>query len=247
MDIAKVVGLNNLKTFYAELKKKFAPKQLDSIVDETGNPVLDSNGNPQYYEYITTKNGYTAEQIDNRLSDISLPEGSHYLRSDTGTKGYTQEEVNKMIEKRLAREKAKAEQERLEAEELAKLSEAERQKKLFEKQVAEFEAERAEWQASRLKEETRNQLRERNILSDFDEFVIGSDAEATLDKLNRFETLLNRAVELAVNERLKGKAPKTSASGSSGEMTKEQFRKLNIVEKQALLASNPTLFTELNK
>ena len=94
MDIAKVVGLNNLKTFYAELKKKFAPKQLDSIVDETGNPVLDSNGNPQYYEYITTKNGYTAEQIDDRLSDISLPEGSHYLRSDTGTKGYTQEEVN---------------------------------------------------------------------------------------------------------------------------------------------------------
>ena len=162
-------------------------------------------------------------------------------------KTFTQEEVNKMIEKRLAREKAKAEQERLEAEELAKLSEAERQKKLFEKQVAEFEAERAEWQASRLKEETRNQLRERNILSDFDEFVIGSDAEATLDKLNRFETLLNKAVELAVNERLKGKAPKTSASGSSGEMTKEQFRKLNIVEKQALLASNPTLFTELNK
>ena len=162
-------------------------------------------------------------------------------------KTFTQEEVNKMIEKRLARERAKAEQERLEAEELSRLSEAERQKKLFEKQVAEFEAERAEWQASRLKEETRNQLRERNMLSDFDEFVIGSDAEATLDKLNRFETLLNRAVELAVNERLKGKAPKTSASGSSGEMTKEQFRKLNIVEKQALLASNPTLFTELNK
>ena len=162
-------------------------------------------------------------------------------------KTFTQEEVNKMIEKRLAREKAKAEQERLEAEELAKLSEAERQKKLFEKQVAEFEAERAEWQASKLKEETRNQLRERNMLSDFDEFVLGADAEATLDKLNRFETLLNRAVELAVNERLKGKAPKTSASGSSGEMTKEQFRKLNIVEKQALLASNPTLFTELNK
>lgn len=94
MDITKVVGINNLKTFYTELKKKFAPKQLESVVDEIGNPVLDSNGNPQYYEYITTKNGYTAEQIDNRLSDISLPEGSHYLRSDTGTKGYTQEEIN---------------------------------------------------------------------------------------------------------------------------------------------------------
>lgn len=189
--------------------------------------------------------GEAGEAGESTEESVTQEQGQEPAKKEEKT--FTQEEVNKMIEKRLAREKAKAEQERLEAEELAKLSEAERQKKLFEKQVAEFEAERAEWQASRLKEETRNQLRERNILSDFDEFVIGSDAEATLDKLNRFETLLNRAVELAVNERLKGKAPKTSASGSSGEMTKEQFRKLNIVEKQALLASNPTLFTELNK
>ena len=159
---------------------------------------------------------------------------------------FTKDEVNQMIEKRLARAFAKMEAEKKQAEELAKLSEADRQKKLFEKQVAEFEAQKAEWQASRLKEETRNQLRERNILSDFDEFVLGSDAEATLDKLNRFETLLNKAVELAVNERLKGKAPKTSTSNSR-ELTKEQFKKMNIVEKQALLASNPTLFNELNK
>lgn len=90
----KVVGLNNLKTFYTELKNKFAPKRLDIILNDTGEPVLDTNGNQQYYEYITTKNGYTAEQIDNRLSDVSLPEGSHYLRSDTGTLGYTQTEIN---------------------------------------------------------------------------------------------------------------------------------------------------------
>ena len=194
---------------------------------------------------LLASEGEAGEAGESTEESVTQEQGQEPAKKEEKT--FTQEEVNKMIEKRLAREKAKAEQERLEAEELAKLSEAERQKKLFEKQVAEFEAERAEWQASRLKEETRNQLRERNILSDFDEFVIGSDAEATLDKLNRFETLLNRAVELAVNERLKGKAPKTSASGSSGEMTKEQFRKLNIVEKQALLASNPTLFTELNK
>ena len=194
---------------------------------------------------LLASEGEAGEAGESTAEPVAQEIGQEPVKKEEKT--FTQEEVNKMIEKRLAREKAKAEQERLEAEELAKLSEAERQKKLFEKQVAEFEAERAEWQASRLKEETRNQLRERNMLSDFDEFVLGADAEATLDKLNRFETLLNKAVELAVNERLKGKAPKTSASGSSGEMTKEQFRKLNIVEKQALLASNPTLFTELNK
>ena len=46
-------------------------------------------------------------------------------------KTFTQDEVNKMIEKRLARAIAKMESDRKEAEELAKLSEAERQAKLF--------------------------------------------------------------------------------------------------------------------
>ena len=50
-------------------------------------------------------------------------------------KTFTQEEVDKMISKRLQRERkdieAKIEAERKEAEELAKLSEQEKQKKLF--------------------------------------------------------------------------------------------------------------------
>ena len=58
-------------------------------------------------------------------------------------KTFTQDEVNEMISKRLQRErkdiKAQIEAERREAEELAKLSEAEKQQKLFEKQVKEFE------------------------------------------------------------------------------------------------------------
>ena len=57
-------------------------------------------------------------------------------------KTFTQDEVDKMISKRLQRErkdiKAQIEAERKEAEELAKLSEAEKQKKFLEKQVKEF-------------------------------------------------------------------------------------------------------------
>lgn len=161
-------------------------------------------------------------------------------------KTFTQDEVNKMIEQRLAREKKKAEQERQEAEELAKLSEADRQKKLFEKQVAEFEEMKAEFERGKLKEETRTQLQTRNIMSDFDEFVLGEDAESTLEKLNRFETLLNKAIELAVNERLKGTAPKASGVAGSQGMTKEDFKKLNLMQRNELFMKDPDLYKELS-
>ena len=65
-------------------------------------------------------------------------------------KTFTQDEVNALIEKRLARAMAKMESDRKEAEELAKLSEAERQKKLFEKQVAEFEATKKAFEAEKM-------------------------------------------------------------------------------------------------
>lgn len=66
------------------------------------------------------------------------------------TKTFNQEDVNDIVAKRLAREKAKfeseykakLENEKKEAERLAKLSEAEREKAITDKAKAEFEAER---------------------------------------------------------------------------------------------------------
>ena len=52
---------------------------------------------------------------------------------------FTQEELDNLISKRLEREKKKAQAEREEAENLAKMSEAEKQQALFEKKVKEFE------------------------------------------------------------------------------------------------------------
>ena len=76
-------------------------------------------------------------------------------------KTFTQDEVDKMISKRLQRERkdieAKIEAERKEAEELAKLSEAEKQRKLFEKQVKEFEETKRAFENERLLNETSKQ------------------------------------------------------------------------------------------
>ena len=123
-------------------------------------------------------------------------------------KTFTQEEVDKMITKRLQRERkdieAKIEAERKEAEELAKLSEAEKQKKLFEKQVKEFEETKRAFENERLLNETSKQLASKNLPIEFAEMLKGNNAEKTFENIQLFETKFNEAVEKVVTEDLEG-------------------------------------------
>ena len=164
---------------------------------------------------------------------------------ETQEKTFTQDEVNKMIEKRLARAIAKMESDRKEAEELAKLSEAERQAKLFEKQVKEFEETKRAFENEKMLNETMKQLASKNLSTSFATLLKADDAETTLANINNFEVEFNKAVEARVNERLKGATPRTSMKQMDGTITKEQFKKMNIVQKSELLKNDPELFNQL--
>ena len=163
-------------------------------------------------------------------------------------KTFTQEEVDKMIQKRLSRERkdieAKIEAERKEAEELAKLSEAEKQKKLFEKQVAEFEATKRAFEQEKLLNETSKQLASKNLPIEFAEMLKAQDAESTFENIKIFETKFNEAVERLVNERLKGKTPKAQTGAVEG-VTKEAFNKMSYMERLELYNSDPELYNKL--
>ena len=165
-------------------------------------------------------------------------------------KTFTQDEVNEMISKRLQRErkdiKAQIEAERKEAEELAKLSEAEKQKKLFEKQVKEFEETKRAFENERLLNETSKQLASKNLPIQFAEMLKGNDAEKTFENIQLFEAKFNEAVEKVVTERLRGNVPKTTTSSSAQSITKEQFRNMSYMEKMNLYNENKDLFNELN-
>ena len=166
-------------------------------------------------------------------------------------KTFTQEEVDKMISKRLQRERkdieAKIEAERREAEELAKLSEQERQKKLFEKQVKEFEETKRAFENERLLNETSKQLASKNLPIEFAEMLKGNNAEKTFENIQLFETKFNEAVEKVVTERLRGNVPKTTTSSSATSITKEQFNKMDLAQRQKLFNDNRELYNELSK
>ena len=166
-------------------------------------------------------------------------------------KTFTQEEVDKMISKRLQRERkdieAKIEAERKEAEELAKLSEAEKQKKLFEKQVREFEETKKAFENERLLNETSKQLASKNLPIEFAEMLKGNDAEKTFENIQLFEAKFNEAVEKVVTERLRGNVPKTTTSSNVASITKEQFNKMDLAQRQKLFNDNRELYNELSK
>ena len=165
-------------------------------------------------------------------------------------KTFTQEEVDKMISKRLQRERkdieAKIEAERKEAEELAKLSEAEKQRKLFEKQVREFEETKRAFENERLLNETSKQLASKNLPIQFAEMLKGNDAEKTFENIQLFEAKFNEAVEKVVTERLRGNVPKTTTSLNNTSITKDQFRSMSYMEKMDLYNKDRELFAQLN-
>ena len=164
-------------------------------------------------------------------------------------KTFTQDEVDKMISKRLQRERkvieAKIEAERKEAEELAKLSEAEKQKKLFEKQVREFEETKKAFEAERLLNETSKQLASNNLPIDFAKMLKGEDAESTFNNINVFEAKFNEALEKMVTERLRGSVPKVATV--SGGITKEDFKKMSLAQQAELARKDKDLYLELSK
>ena len=166
-------------------------------------------------------------------------------------KTFTQEEVDKMISKRLQRERkdieAKIEAERKEAEELAKLSEAEKQKKLFEKQVREFEETKKAFENERLLNETSKQLDAKKLPIKFAKLLKGKNAEETFENIQLFEVEFNEAVEKVVTERLRGNVPKTTTSLNNTSITKEQFNKMDLAQRQKLFNDNRELYNELSK
>lgn len=186
------------------------------------------------------------ENLENNVVNNEVQENTDVEVKEVKT--FTQDEVDKMISKRLQRERkdieAKIEAERKEAEELAKLSEQEKQKKLFEKQVREFEETKKAFEAERLLNETSKQLASKNLPIEFAEMLKGEDAESTFNNINVFETKFNEALEKMVTERLRGSTPKTATIKTSQDnpYSKSSW---NLTKQMELEMNNPALAKQL--
>ena len=137
---------------------------------------------------------------------------------------YTDEDVNKIIDKKFAEWQKKQQKEVDEAKKLAEMNAT--QKAEYERDQLKKKLEELERQASlgEMTKTARKMLSESNInISDeLLSMMVTTDAEETKLAVDGFAKAFKEAVESEVKERLKGEPPKRS-SGSSQSMTKEQI------------------------
>lgn len=164
-------------------------------------------------------NKNTDINIDNKDKESTSLDSKETTQTDIDTdkidkdqKTFTQEELDKIIEKRLARALKKADEERQEAERLAKMSAEERTKAEFEKEKAKFEEQRKSFQKQQLELQVIKELSNKNLPTDFSKYLIGEDAETCMANIKEFEVKWQKAIEKAVNEKLKGNTPKAGSS-----------------------------------
>ena len=157
-------------------------------------------------------------------------------------KTFTQEELDKILNKKFAQWQKKTEEAKLEAERRAKLTEAE---KLAEERK-EFEALKKQCEYEKRVNSTSKVLASNNLPVEFADFLISDSDEATTQRVDLFKNAFNEAVEKLVNERLRGRTPKTSTSKAL-EITKEEFRKMSLQKQAQLKATKPELYKELTQ
>lgn len=173
--------------------------------------------------------------------------------AETTEKTFTQEEVNALIEKRLAKQE-KSFNKRIQE----KLDEAEKLRQMNADQKAEYEAKKqadyiAELEAkinrSGLEKEASKMLSENGLVAD-DKilgFVVKDTAEATQEAVDSFSTLVNDLADKKVSEMLKGKTPKKVEQTTSTSITQEQFNRMSYRAQLDLQKADPELYEKLSK
>jgi uncharacterized membrane-anchored protein YjiN (DUF445 family) len=162
-------------------------------------------------------------------------------------KTFTQDEVNAMITKRLEREKKNAEIEKQEAEKLAKLSESDRQKAIFEKQSKELEESKLSFQNERLKFEAVKIMTEKQVPITFIDMLVAKDAETTYTNIDTFKNNFDAAVQKAVEERFKGGGREVNNSTGTKQSGVNPYKKesYSLTQQGILEKNDPTLAAQL--
>ena len=179
-------------------------------------------------------------------------------------KTFTQDELNKIVAERVAKERRKLDaeilkqqemQERLieeESEKLAKMTEAEkvkakaeRERKKFEEKVARYEAEMKAFEQEKIKNQTMKLLGEKGLPIELCQFINSNTADEIMENVEVFEKCWSEAIEKSVSERLRGSVPKTKVT--VGGITKEEFKKMSLTQQAEIARNNKDLYLELSK
>lgn len=165
------------------------------------------------------------------------------------TKTYSQEEVLKLLQqegdRRVSEALKKAQKKHDKELSLSRLDGDEREKAEKDNKIAELEEKLAQYEIEKNKSELKSVLASRGLSAEFaDIILISDDIEASQANIDKLDRLFKKAVQIEVEKRLAGNAPKGNAATST-ELTRETAKKLSLAEMNALAEREPEKFNKL--
>ena len=156
---------------------------------------------------------------------------------------YTDEDVDAIVSKKLAKWREQQAQEVEEAKRLAQMDAAQKAEYERDKLQKELDELRREKQVREMTAEGRKQLRERGV--DVPDVVVSAlvrdDAEATKEAIDAFAEAFTASVEAEVKRRLAGEPPKT---GAPSKVTREDIMRIpDQLERQKAIREHQDLFS----
>lgn len=165
------------------------------------------------------------------------------------SKTFTQQELDDIVEARVARAVKKAQKDaeeqiqkaQSEGERLAKLSKDERLKEEQAKRLSELEKREHDLAMKELSIEARSLLSEEGLPVEFLDIVMADTAESVKDNISNLRTVFDQAVEKRVDERLTQSKVRTGST--AGAMSKQDIMAISDTsERQRLISENIHLF-----
>ena len=159
-------------------------------------------------------------------------------------KKYTDADVDRLINKKFAELKSKAEADVEEAKKLAEMSAKEKIEYERDKLQEELTALKRDKARNEMKSTARAILGEQGIQvgDELLSMIVTDDAEATQESIGEFAAVFKAAVEQAVTEKMRGKTPKRSTTSNA--LTKQEIMDIkDPVERQRTIAKNLELFS----
>ena len=184
-------------------------------------------------------------------TNVNVNENENNENQQQEAKTYTAEEVAKLIQaeadRRTNQALAKQKKEYEKKLSLSSLDEQQRKEAEAQMKIEELQSQLAAFQIEKNRSELKSVLSSRGLSAEFADLInITDDLEESQKNIDTLDRIFKAAVKAEVEKRLAGNSPKGSG-GQSQPMTKEDFLKLPMHEMQRLMDSNKEFYTNLLK
>lgn len=161
-------------------------------------------------------------------------EGEEGGEPNNQPKTFTQEELDKIVQGRIAKERKswekQLEDQKTEAQKLETMSDKEKKKYQEEKRIKELDDREAAITRRELTAQAKVQLADKGIPTELAEILNLTDAESCKKSIETVEKAFQTAVEKAVEEKIKGNAPIKKVPGSNTTITLESIKNMSSKE-----------------